>query len=335
MISIKEINNKKVWEEFVLSQPINSFFQSWAWGEVEKAIGYKIWKVGICDDDNLVGACQVVKVTARRGSFLHLRHGPIFETWKAQYFDALINYLKKKAQEEKVWFIRTSPLIEKNQRNQDFFKNRGFRSAPIPGQDAETAWILDVTLSEEELLSGMRKTTRYLIRKAEKLGVEVVEGKTENDFNVFFQLYQETAKRQAFVPHQGIRQEWEILGRQNLARLFLAECQGKTLASALIVFYGNQAIYHHSGSLETDIPASQALLWQAICQAKKMGKTVFNFWGIAPAGKPHHPWQGLTLFKTGFGGETREFIHAQDLPLSFCYWLTWTVETARRIRRGY
>ncbi|MBI5465149.1 peptidoglycan bridge formation glycyltransferase FemA/FemB family protein [Candidatus Gottesmanbacteria bacterium] len=334
MISIKEINDKKIWEEFILSQLQNSFFQSWTWGEVEAKIK-NVWRLGIYDKDILVGVCQVVKVTAKRGSFFHLRHGPILNPWKATYFDILVDYLKKLAKNEKVWFLRVSPLIEKSVKNQQFFQKSGFRSAPIPGQDAETAWILDITHPEEELLAGMRRTTRYLIRKAQKLGVKVVEGKVKQDFNVFFQLYQGTAKRQAFIPHQGIKEEWEILGRQGLTRLFLAKYQGKILAGALIVFYGNQAIYHHSGSLETDIPASYALLWKAIRQAKNEGKTIFNFWGIAPANKPRHPWQGLTLFKTGFGGEIQESIHAQDLPLSPLYWFTYLIETGRKIAWGY
>lgn len=346
MISTKEINDKKVWEDFVLSQPQNSFFQSWAWGEVQEKLktqpaqgGSKLktlWRLGVYDEDNLVGVCQVVKMTAKRGNFLHLRHGPIFKTWRASYFNILVNDIKKIAKNEKIWFLRTSPLIEKSPKNQQFFQKRGFRPAPIPGQDAETAWILDITSSEEEILRGLRKSTRYLVRKGKKLGVKVVEGKTESDFSAFFRLYQETAKRQAFVPHQGLREEWEILGSQNLARLFLAKYQGKILAGALIVFYGNQVIYHHSGaSLESDIPASHALLWEAICQAQKEGKPIFNFWGIAPASKPRHPWQGLTLFKMGFGGEMQEFIHAQDLPLSLFYWFTYLIETGRRIARGY
>ncbi|TSC53662.1 MAG: hypothetical protein LiPW16_333 [Microgenomates group bacterium LiPW_16] len=341
MISIKEINDKKVWEDFVLSQPQNSFFQSWVWGEVQKAQGYKIWRLGVFDGKRLVGICQVVKVTARRGSFFHLRHGPILAKWQAEYFDSLLTQIREIAGRENIWFIRTSPLLPNppagGQKNQDFFKKRGFRPVPIPGQDAEIAWILDIMRPEEELLARMRKTTRYLIRKSQKLGVQVIEGKTEADFDSFFRLYQETAKRQGFVPHRGIREEWKILGKEGNLCLFLAKYQGKILASALIVFYGNQAIYHHSGSLGqfSDIPASYALLWEAIRESKNQGKTIFNFWGIAPPGKPHHPWQGLTLFKTGFGGEMQEFINAYDLPLTPFYWFTYFVETIRRISRGY
>lgn len=337
-IKIAEIKDKKTWENFVLSRPNNSFFQSWAWGEVQKALGNKVWRLGVFDSNNLMGVCQVVKVTARRGIFLHLRHGPIFTKWQAGYFNPLLTHIKKIAKSEKVWFLRVSSQIERNIRNQEFFKTRGFQPAPIPGQDAEVAWVLDISLSEEELLSKMRKTTRYLIRRAQKMGITIVERRESQGLAAFLRLYRETAKRQHFVPHKEIREECEIFGKENaFLKLFLAEYQKKILAGALIVFYGKQAIYHHSGSSTkfSNIPVSYLLLWEAIREAKRQGKKVFNFWGIAPEDKPRHPWQGLTMFKKGFGGEVREYIHAFDLPISPFYSLTFLIETARQIWRGY
>jgi lipid II:glycine glycyltransferase (peptidoglycan interpeptide bridge formation enzyme) len=61
----------------------------------------------------------------------------------------------------------------------------------------------------------------------------------------------------------------------------------------------------------------------------------YNFWGIAPEGKKNHPWNGLTGFKKGFGGEAHEYLHAQDLPCSPLYILPKTIETIRRIKKGY
>jgi len=60
-----------------------------------------------------------------------------------------------------------------------------------------------------------------------------------------------------------------------------------------------------------------------------------QFWGIAPENRPKHPWTGLTLFKTGFGGYKEEYLHCQDLPVTLKYWLNYTVEKMRRIKRGY
>ena len=70
-------------------------------------------------------------------------------------------------------------------------------------------------------------------------------------------------------------------------------------------------------------------------RAKQYGCQTYNFWGIAPVNKPKHPWQGLTLFKKGFGGYEQRFLHAHDFPLSWKYAASYAIETFRRIRRGY
>ena len=73
--------------------------------------------------------------------------------------------------------------------------------------------------------------------------------------------------------------------------------------------------------------------WDAISEARYRGAAVYNFWGIAET-DDKHPWSGLTLFKKGFGGFSKEYLRAQDLPLTKKYWLTFLVEKIRKSRRG-
>jgi peptidoglycan pentaglycine glycine transferase (the first glycine) len=198
--------------------------------------------------------------------------------------------------------------------------------------DSELCWVLDLNIASEELLRNMRKTTRYSIRQAEKVGVLVEKSV---DIDKFVQLYEETMKRQGFVGHKGIREEYEVFHKNDMCDLFLAEYQGKTMAGALIIYFGQQAIYHHGASIASKIPASYILQWQVILEAKKRSLQIYNFWGIAPSNKPNHPWQGITLFKKGFGGREIEFIHAQDLSLSPFYKISYSIELIRRLSRGY
>ena len=132
-----------------------------------------------------------------------------------------------------------------------------------------------------------------------------------------------------------IKEEFEIFNRANQALLLVTKYQHQDLAAALILFFGPQAIYHHGASIKSKIPITYLLQWQAIQEAKKRGCQYYNFWGIAPHDKPNHPWKGITLFKTGFGGEEKQFLHAHDLVLSNNYWITYGIETARKLWRGY
>lgn len=300
--------NQADWDNYILKHAPSALFQSWKWGEVEKKLGHKVWRLEWPD-----AIAQVVKVEARRGTFLHIRHGPIGKI----HVDDLI----KLAKHESVWFIRISPQVQ-------HIEEKGFVSAPIHAMDGELCWVLDLTLPEEELLTNMRKTTRYEIRRAQKLGVTVTKS---HDLKTFFDLYDQTSSRHNFVQHKGIREEFDLLD----AELFLASYERKILAAAIILSFGDEAIYHHGASISSKVPASYLLQWEAIREAKIRGKSVYNFWGIAPENRPNHPWRGITLFKKGFGGREIRFIHAHDLPISPLYAITRTIEMGRKILKGY
>jgi len=336
MVEIKIIEDKTVWENFLLSQPWQPFFQSWNWGEVQKKSGNTIFRFGLYDGNGLVGICLAVLIQARRGRYLHLRHGPLLTNFTKQ-FDSFLENVTVKARELGVDFIRISPLLETETTDMSLFRRKGFRDAPLHNMDAENAWVLDLDKSEEEFLAGMRKTTRYLVRKAEKLPITITASTDPDDFKAFMNLYERTSKRHGFIPHRGIHEEFSIFIKAKQAKLFLAKYEGQVLSGALIIFYGDQAVYHHGASSDEhkEIPAAYLLQWEAIKEAKKLGKKLYNFWGVVPEGKPNHPWQGLTLFKTGFGGRRLNFIHAQDLYITLSYWKTFLIETLTRIRKGY
>lgn len=336
-VTIEEIQNKDIWEAFLLSQPQTPFFQSWYWGEVQRAVGFVPYRLGAFENNRLVGIAQIIKIQARRGRYYHLRHGPIFTSWNWDWFDSLLGKIREMALEEKMSFIRLSPLLPDTTENLRTFKERGFKSSPIHNMDGEIAWVLDLDKTEAELLANMRKTTRYLIKRASKMGVAIEDRQDKIAVQTFLQLYEETAKRQNFVPHQGIWEEIKIFGQKDLLKLYLARFKNRVLAASLILFYGQQAVYHHSAtsSLMPNLPASYLLQWEAIREAKRRSLKIYNFWGVAPPEKTNHPWNGLSLFKMGFGGKLVRRIHAQDLPLSPRYFAVFALETLFRIRKGY
>ncbi len=334
-LTIKEIHNQPTWNRFLLQNHPLSLFQVWQWGEVQKKIGNQVIRIGIYQDKKLIGIAGITFIKAKRGSFLHVRHGPVFE--KNEYnikenWHILLEYIIELGKKCHALFIRISPLLKENQIDSGLISSLGFTPAPIHHMDSELCWVLDLNIASDKLLSQMRKTTRYLVRQAEKVGVLV---KKTNEIDKFIQLYNETAQRQGFVGHQGIREEFEIFNQNDMCDLFLAQYQGKILAGALILYFGEQAIYHHGASIPSKIPASYLLQWQAILEAKKRGLKVYNFWGIAPNDKPNHPWQGITLFKKGFGGREVKFVHAQDLSLSPFYKISYSIELFRKIAKGY
>lgn len=335
MFKIEKFSKKSEWEKFLEKQEFYPLFQSFDWGEVQKKLGFEIERIGLFEGEKLVGVALVVNVKAKRGHYLHLRHGPVFTTFKKNYFKFFVHYFTKRAKEKGVAFIRLSPLITKE--SEISLRETKFIKSPIHNMDAQICWVLDITKPEEQLLKEMRKTTRYLIKRGVNSGLKIIKAKNLSEIRFFLALYQKTAQKHGFVPHQGIAEEFTIFKKDNQAELFLAKFKNKVISGALIIYCGDQAIYHHGASdgKYEKLSPSYLLQWTAILEAKKRGKKLYNFWGIAPPSSKNHPWKGLTLFKTGFGGEVREFAPSHDLPLSSWYWKTYFIELATRFLKRY
>ena len=59
-MEIRKINNKEVWENFLLECEEKTFLQSWNWGEFQKAMGNKIWRLGVFENDQLISVGLLV-----------------------------------------------------------------------------------------------------------------------------------------------------------------------------------------------------------------------------------------------------------------------------------
>lgn len=332
---IDTISNRGEWDRFWGEHAPQALFQSWAWGEVVKRQSIPVARFGLYDGSCLVGMYQVVTVRARRGTYLHIRHGPVIIGTNPEVWECIITFLQNFAKDQRASFIRMNPPFEDTKTNHILLRSFGMRPAAVHEVDAERCWVLDITPDEESLLSGMRKTTRYEIRRSEKVEIRVVSSTDPTDLDKFFGLYQKTSQRQHFVAHTGIRDEFEVFAGEGNAVLLLGYHEHTLLSAAIILFSGRQAIYHHGASSPTKFPVNYAVQWKAIREAKRRGMRIYNFWGIAPAVTKNHPWQGLTLFKTGFGGQEVRTIHAHDLPLSPRYWVTRSIEWWEMRKRGY
>ena len=330
------ITDKNSWEKFILSQKPYSFLQSWAWGEANQKTGATIFRLGFKKDGKLAGVCLLIKENAKRGPHLIIPGGPIISWQAKKLVEIFVSTVKALAKEENCWFIRIRPEIRDSEESQKLFKNLGCIPAPMH-LHAENTWILDISKSEEELLAEMRKSTRYLIKKSLNLNLNLEISQDPKSANILFDLQKETAKRHKFIgfPQKLFESEIESFAEDNTAAVFICRKDKTVLAAAIIIFYNDTAYYHFSGSTSnfSEIPFSYFLQWQIIKEAKKRGINYYNFWGIAPKGNSKHRFAGVTLFKTGFGGERIDWLHAHDLPISTNYWLTYMFETARRIFR--
>ncbi len=331
---IKEIKDKDVWENFFWGIENKTFLNSWTWTLVRESMDNKIFKFGVWQENSLSAIFFVSKIKSKKGDFLLLPHSPSVKIKSEILTNKIIEEIKKIGKKEKVSFIRIAPIWSENSENDKKLKKQGFfksSSFVFP----EKSWELNLAQKEEEILSKMRKGTRYMIKKGEKESkINICISKEISDVDNFYEIYKETSFRHGFKPFSlnYIKKEFEYFFKNNEAVLILAKNKNKYVAGAFIIFWQENAFYHHGASISEKETASASHLvqWEAIKEAKKRNCKKYNFWVISPSKKVKHRWDGLTFFKKGFGGYEINYAETKDFPFSSKYWITYFYEKMKR-----
>ncbi len=299
-------------EEFVLSHENGSIFQSISWADFKIASTSREKKYFIVAERDknakLIGGSLIFKMKLFKNySFFYSPRGPLSIDPKS-----LTDFLKPLAKKENAVFFRIDPKMELH----EGFLFPGFRKShsPMP----ENTLILDLNLTEEELLSQMKQKGRYNIKVALKNEVEVFKTEKPEEIEKFHDLLKETTKRDGFFGHPKAYYETMLkeLSPKNMASLYLARYKGAIIAGLLATFYKDTAIYYYgaSSSAHRNTMAPYLLQWTVIKEAKERKMKFYDFLGIAPENAKNHPWAGVTDFKLKFGGTRKDFFPAQDFP---------------------
>ncbi len=331
---LKPVTRKKEWEDFLKTRSEANFLHSWNWGEFHLLLGHSVYRVGFYQDEKLVGVLLATMETARRGRYLTVPGGPIIDFKDRGQVNLFASEIKRLAKAEGCSFVRVRSQLIQSEDTQKLFANLGFRKAPMH-LHAELTNQLDITKSEEELLMGMRKTTRYEIKKALNENIKITTSSSSDEIKNFYTLQLDTARRQKFVPFSFnyLKEQFEVFSQDNQVLLYKAEKDGILLANAFIIFYGQEAVYHYGASTPEgrNFPGAHLIQWEAIREAKRRGLKRYNFWGVAPEDVQNHRFAGLSIFKKGFGGEDFQYLPAQDLVInSPLYLVNFVIETLRR-----
>lgn len=204
---------------------------------------------------------------------------------------------------------------------------------------ADLTLQLDLTKDYETLLREMRKNTRYEIKQVDKKEITVEQSQDHVKIKEFYEQQLAVAQKHHFVPfsYEFLFEQFKTFVANDQVVLFSSYQNKKLLASAFIIFYNGEAVYHYGISTENNykLPGAYACQIAAIKEAQKRGCKIYNFWGIAPKDEINHRFAGVPLFKRGFGGEEVNYLPAHDIPTSLLYWPTYLFETLRKKLESY
>jgi lipid II:glycine glycyltransferase (peptidoglycan interpeptide bridge formation enzyme) len=324
---------KEAWENAVSQFSEANFLQSWNWGEFQKALGKTVFRIYCTKNNVVVALAQLVIEHAKRGNYITIAGGPIMDWENKEVVNFVFDKIKSISKEQKVDFIRFRPQVLVSDKLERVMVGIGAKLSQMH-LTADLTLQLDLRLSEDELLSQMRKNHRSSIRKCDKLGITVKQTSDPQEIKSFYDSQLALAQKHGFVPfgYNFLHEQFKAFSADNQVLLFHSYHEGKLLASAFIIFYNGEAVYHYGISTDENrkLPGSYACQWAAIKEAKVRNCTKYNFWGIAPETAKGHRFAGVTMFKTGFGGEHIEYVHAHDVPMSFKYHLIAGFEFVRK-----
>ncbi len=215
--------------------------------------------------------------------------------------------------------------------NRLVLKSTFLRKAESDIQPPDTV-ILDLTFPEDQLLANMKSKCRYNCKLGQKKGLIIRRIDKPEDqsssLNVFYSLYQETAKRDGIAIHSKdyYQDLFSIVNSRSISapemrasiRLYIAEHESMPLAAIIVLYSNNEAVYLYGASSNNkrNLMPAYALQWQAIRDARLAGCKKYDLYGIPPTNDPSHPMHGLYRFKTGFGGMILHRPGSYDYPLN-------------------
>ena len=170
-----------------------------------------------------------------------------------------------------------------------------------PVQSKVFTFIIDLTLSEDEIWKRMKSGLRNEIRRAQREGVVVKEAKTNEEFNKWYSIYNATASIKGFE-YQSHHLVEELFEQPDLSKLFVALLEDK-IVGGMFFLTGGYPMYWLGGfdRKYSHFNIGALSMYEAMLQFKNKGYRLLDLGG-AVLDKEHGP----TLFKRKFGGKVRE-----------------------------
>ncbi len=313
-MSAETNNNKHAWNAFVLGHPLGSVLQTWEWGELKSQFGWKMHPL-ILGGEKIEGGAMLLskKLPGTRKRIFYAPRGPLIDFTDQTAAKAFLDKARELIIRENGVLLKVDPEIPEDQAN--LLTSLGFRRAAREFQPRST-FILDLRPELESILKSFEEKTRYNIRLSAKHGVVVRQISNAEGMDLFYDLHQETAKRDHFLVYtrsyyQKVR---ELVVEQKRGQIFIAFYQDRPVAGVVIFTLGKKLwyLYGASKSEARNVMPNHALHWNVIQWAKQNGFEVYDLWGIPANPTPDHPLWGVYRFKKGFNGKLVKWVGCYD-----------------------
>ena len=302
------------WDGFVRSVPGSHHTQTMAWAAVRSQLGAEFLRVTVRRRGSIVAGLQAFTLDIPFvGKSLVGVGGPEFADDAASsriaFIESLIDWS---------WTHGMKGIVVQPHRIDRVLEraldSHGFRRSPVSPQLPATA-VVDLRQSDEAISAAMAPKARYNIRRGLRGGIQVTEAGPEGP-RILSELLAATAKRQGFTrptSEKELRLLLQTMQHDPVARIFLARIGDQVLSGALIIGFGDTALYKRgawSGE-RSDLHPNEVMHGHIIDWARAAGYARYDLDGMNASvaarmisGEPASP-SGVTRFKLKLGAEPR------------------------------
>jgi hypothetical protein len=182
----------------------------------------------------------------------------------------------------------------------------GFKATPL------VTHVLQLENGAAGVRRQMTKGHRCNVRQAERQGVIIEPAGRPEDVSAYYAVYRDSLRRWGErargKPYPEALFHALLAEGETFARLWLARASGEVVSGALVLSWGEGAVYWHGATLERAfaLRPSHAVVMAAIEDAIERGCRWFDF-------NPSGGLEGVIRFKEGFGARPVT-CHTWELP---------------------
>ena len=315
---------REAWNAFVASSARCHYMQSYEWGQVRAAAGWRPIRLALFREGTIEAAAQILeKRLPLCGLAIHyVPRGPVVDFSDGQTLEAMLDALRETGRRRRAVMVRIDlPVTQAEPEAKGMLRRHDFRAV-----ERGTYWTaarhvfrLDLSPDEDDLLRSFRKTTRYEIRRAQRAGVTVDPEGTLEDLRIFHRLLADAGARKGFpvrryADYQALYNSFVTCG---LGKLFIARYRDEVIGGAFMATLGEESWWLHGASSpeHRKLAPSKSLVWSMITWSKQAGKRRLDLLGSRQP--------GVAEFKQGFRPQEASFLPCLDMPLSSTAYSAW------------
>lgn len=318
---IVDINNAAELDSFVASHPNGHFLQTSLWGKVKN--DWK-WFGVVCKNESgeITGSMAVLlrKISKLPYHMMYAPRGPVCNFDDKETFSALIAAAKQEGKKYNAYQLKIDkdvPIDNEEYKAMAVAEGFKLKGRTVNFEDYQCRCVIRINLggrTEDEVFAAFHSDHRRKIRIALKNNVEIkIHGSEMAE--TFYQIMKETCERDGFELRSAeyFARILDCFGDK--ARLYMAYYEGRPIAGAISVLWGDKLWYFYGASSNEDrkVMPNYLLQWEMIKWSIEAGCSIYDFRGVAGVIDENNPLFGLYRFKHRFDGSYVEFMGEMDL----------------------